>query len=368
MIQSRLARLAQQLSKTEFAGIALNAGPSLTYFTGLDFHLMERPVVFIYLPEKEPILILPRMEEAKIAGIKEEIRSFVYDENPDGWGEVFSEAFKYANVGKETIGVEPLGLRLLEYNFLQKAAQSAQFADGSAIIASLRCVKDEAEISCMQKAVDIAQNALQAVVPLIKKGMEEKELANELVMQLLRQGSDSTLPFSPIVSSGPNGANPHAKPSRRRLVEGDLLVIDWGASYGGYVSDLTRTFAVGEVDEESKKIHQLVKEANAAGRAAGKVGIACAEVDRAARIVIENAGYGKFFTHRTGHGFGKECHEEPYIRDDNGVLLQAGTTYTVEPGIYLPGKNGVRIEDDVLVTADGPISLSNLSRELDQVG
>jgi Xaa-Pro dipeptidase len=368
MIQSRFARLAQLLSQTEFAGIALNAGPSLTYFTGLNFHLMERPVVFIYLPEKEPILILPRLEEAKIAGIKGDISSFVYDENPDGWGEVFCKAFKYADVGAETIGVEPRGLRLLEYNLLQQASESTRFVDGSTLIGSLRCVKDEDEIACMQKAVDIAQNALQAVVPLIKCGMEEKELANELVMQLLRQGSDSVLPFSPIVSSGPNGANPHAKPSERRLTEGDLLVIDWGASYGGYVSDLTRTFAVGEVDEESKKIHQLVKEANAAGRAAGKVGCACAEVDRAARTVIRSAGYAEYFTHRTGHGIGKECHEEPYIREDNEALLQVGTTYTVEPGIYLPGKNGVRIEDDVLVTADGPISLSNLSRKLIQVG
>lgn len=368
MIQSRLARLAQQLSTTEFAGIALNAGPSLTYFTGLNFHLMERPVVFIYLLEKEPILILPRMEEAKIAGIKEEIRSFAYDENPDGWGEVFAKALKYAEIGDKTVGVEPLGLRLIEYNFLQQAAQSTRFTDGSAITASLRCVKDKDEISCMQKAVDIAESALQAVVPLIKYGMEEKEIANELVMQLLRQGSQSTLPFSPIVSSGPNGANPHAKPSERKLVEGDLLVIDWGAGYGGYVSDLTRTFAVGEVDEESRKIHQLVKEANAAGRAAGKVGCACAEVDRAAREVIESGGYGKYFTHRTGHGIGKECHEEPYMRGDNEVPLQAGTTYTVEPGIYLPGKNGVRIEDDVLVTVDGPVSLSTLSRELVHVG
>ncbi len=368
MIQARLARLKQRLSQTHFAGVALNAGPSLTYFTGLNFHLMERPVVLVYVPEKKPALILPRLEQAKISDIQESINSFFYDENPDSWGDVFTKALEYVDVGAENIAVEPLALRLLEFNLLQCASDKIRYVDGSDIIGSLRCLKDDDEITLMQKAVDIAQDALLKVMPLIKCGMEERELAGELVVQLLRHGSDPLLPFSPIVSSGPNGANPHAKPSRRRLSEGDLLVIDWGASYGGYVSDITRTFAVGDVDDESKSIHHLVQQANTAGRAAGKVGIACAEVDRAAREIIENGGYGDYFTHRTGHGIGKECHEEPYIRDDNGLLLQAGMTYTVEPGIYIPGKNGVRIEDDVLVTEQGPVSLSSLPRDIIQVG
>lgn len=368
MIQSRLMRLNQLLLQSDFKGVALNAGPSLTYFTGLNFHLMERPVVLIYVPEKEPVLVLPRLEEAKILKIKENVRSFFYGENPGTWGDVFKKALRYVDAGETTIGVEPLCLRLLEYSLLRQAAQKVRFLDGSELIGSLRIVKDENEIALMQKAVDIAQDALQAVIPQIKQGMEEREVAGELVVQLLRHGSEPTLPFSPIVSSGPNGANPHAKPSQRRLAGGDLLVIDWGASYGGYVSDLTRTFAVGGVAEESKKIHQLVQRANAAGRAAGRSGIACGEVDRAARMVIESGGYGRYFTHRTGHGIGKECHEEPYMRDGNEKLLRAGMTYTVEPGIYLPGQNGVRIEDDVLVTKKGAVSLSNLTRELIQVG
>ena len=129
----------------------------------------------------------------------------------------------------------------------------------------------------MRRAVQIAQSALEAALPLIKVGMTEKELAAELVVQLLRNGSEPELPFSPIVSAGPNTANPHASPSDRKLAGGDLLVVDWGATYDGYVSDLTRTFAVGEVDDECRKIHQIVQEANAAGRAAAKPGVPCAD-------------------------------------------------------------------------------------------
>ncbi|MDL1927333.1 aminopeptidase P family protein, partial [Anaerolineae bacterium AMX1] len=206
-----------------------------------------------------------------------------------------------------------------------------------------------------------------AVIPLVKVGMTEKELAAELIVQLFKHGSEPELPFAPIVSAGPNSANPHASPSDRKLQRGDLLVVDWGAAFGGYISDLTRTFAVGEVDAECARIHAVVQEANAAGRAAAKPGVPCAEVDKAARAVIEAAGYGKFFTHRTGHGIGMEPHEDPYIRGDNMQILEAGMTFTIEPGIYLPNRNGVRIEDNVVITDSGVDVLSSLPREMKTV-
>jgi Xaa-Pro aminopeptidase len=176
------------------------------------------------------------------------------------------------------------------------------------------------------------------------------------------------LSFSPIVSGGPNSANPHASPSDRKIQRGDLLVIDWGAMTDGYISDLTRTFAVGKVDPEYEKIHRIVQEANQAGREASKPGVPCANVDKAARFVIDKAGYGRYFTHRTGHGIGMEGHEEPYIRADNHKLLEPGMTYTVEPGIYLPDRNGVRIEDNVLISDTGMDCLSRLPRDIRVVG
>ncbi|MEE4243446.1 MAG: Xaa-Pro peptidase family protein [Desulfopila sp.] len=367
MIQSRFEALTKALDAAEFSGIALNAGASLTYFTGLDFHLMERPVVLLFIPSKKPVLILPQLEAAKVTGI-EGMEFFFYDEDPDGWQAVFAEALVFSGAVGANLAVEPLQLRLLEYSLLQKSGRDLLCSDGSSLIAALRSRKDPDEIELLQKAVDIAQNALVSTLSLIRIGMTEKELAGELVMQLFRHGSDASLPFSPIVASGPNGANPHSRPSARKLTEGDLLVIDWGAAHDGYVSDLTRTFAVGNIDAESAAIHEIVQQANSAGRKAGGVGVPCDAVDRAARQVIDKAGYGKFFTHRTGHGIGKQCHEEPYLRKGNGEILAVGMTYTVEPGIYLPGKNGVRIEDDVVVTTEGVVSLSNLPRKIIQVG
>jgi Xaa-Pro dipeptidase len=224
--------------------------------------------------------------------------------------------------------------------------------------------KDEFEISAMRKAAKIAQLALKATLPQIKIGVTEQEIAAELTLQLLQHGSKPKLPFFPIVSTGPNSANPHAAPSNRKLAAGDLLVIDYGANVDNYYSDITRTFAIGEVEPEFQKIAEVVLAANQAGHAAAKPGVPARDVDQAARQVIEAAGYGEFFIHRTGHGLGLEGHEEPYIRGDNLNHLQTGMSFTIEPGIYLPNRGGVRIEDDVVITASGCESFTDLPREL----
>ena len=210
--------------------------------------------------------------------------------------------------------------------------------------------------------------ALLNTLKLAKMGMTERELSAELSIQMLRAGTDPDMPFAPIVAGGPNSANPHAGPSDRRLTPGDLLVIDWGATYQGYVSDLTRTFAVGAVDGELRKIAGIVAEANAAGRAASRPGIQAGDVDRAARAVIDRSGYGAYFTHRVGHGIGMEGHEPPYMFAENTLILAEGMTYTVEPGIYLTGRGGVRVEDNVVITATGAETLSDLPRELLSIG
>ena len=233
---------------------------------------------------------------------------------------------------------------------------------------TLENAKDAQEIDAMRRAVQIAQQALQAVLPMIGPGVTERQVASELVIQLFRAGSQTELPFAPIVASGPNSANPHAVPSNRPLQTGDLLVIDWGASADGYISDLTRTFAIGGASPEYQRVAKLVKQANQSGRDAAGPGVPAEAVDWAARRLIAEAGYGEYFTHRTGHGIGMEGHEEPYIREGNRLILQSGMAFTVEPGIYLPGRGGVRIEDNVVVTATGAECLSDLPRELIVLG
>jgi Xaa-Pro dipeptidase len=368
MYPSRIKQLKALLRSSNLDALALNPGPSLIYMTGLHFGLMERPIVTFFTANSEPVIVLPELEMLKIKDLPFKVKPFPYGENPADWENTFLEAGQLLGLKGKRIGIEPLHMRLVEFCKVIAIAGETECQDATQMVGSLRLCKDKLEIAAMRKAVKLAQEALEATIPFIKVGVTEKEIAAELVIQLLRHGSQSDMPFAPIVSSGPNSANPHASPSDRKIRYGDLLAVDWGAAVDGYISDLTRTFAVGKIDEEYHQIHQVVLSANAAGRAAAQPGVPCANVDIAARTVIEKAGYGRYFTHRTGHGIGMEVHEDPYMRGDNLQLLEPGMTFTIEPGIYLPGQNGVRIEDNVAITENGADCLSDMPRALRVVG
>ncbi|HVN56344.1 MAG TPA: Xaa-Pro peptidase family protein [Anaerolineaceae bacterium] len=364
----RLETLYASMKKVGIDTLTLNPGPNLAYLTGLHFHLSERPTLGLFTPGKKPALILPALETNKVASNSLEMETFPFGDNPADWNQAYARAAKNQGLEHKKIGVEPVRLRVLELRFLEEAAPGAEIVSADEVLSSLRICKEPGEIQNMRQAVTIAQNALNATLPLIKIGMTERQLASELTLQLMRAGSDGELPFQPIVAGGPNSANPHAVPTNRKFQPGDLVVIDWGASYQDYFSDLTRTFAIAEISTDLAEVVQVVAQANAAGRAAGKPGIEAGQVDQVTRKVIEDAGLGEYFIHRTGHGLGMESHEAPYIYGENSFLLSQGMAYTIEPGIYIPGQGGVRIEDDVVVTRSGSESLSNLIRELIVVG
>lgn len=361
----RQTKLAEMLMSSGIDTLALNAGPTITYLTGLHFHLSERPVVAFFRPDFSPVIVLPELEAGKLEGLPFPLGASTYGEDPHTWQTAFTEALRSIDIDKHRIGVEERRMRVLEVRLLEKAAPQADIIPAQEILAEIRMYKDAAEIENMRQAVDIAQRALIGALPVIKPGISEKEIAAELTIQLLRNGSSPEFPFSPIVASGPNSANPHATPTNRPLTNGDLLIIDWGATCDGYFSDLTRTFAIGSnLDDELKRVALIVEKANLAAQKQTSPGISASEVDQAARQIIEKAGYGQYFIHRTGHGLGMESHEEPYIRSGNELLLAEGMVFTIEPGIYLPGRGGVRIEDNVVITATGIESLSNLPRYL----
>lgn len=368
IIIDRQEKLRNAIKNAGLDAVVINPSPSLHYLTGLHFHMSERPVVLIFPVEGAPAVVLPELETAKLHNISFQLEGFPYREDPGLWHKSFEEAFQYSDLLEAVIGYEQRALRLLEYNLLKQSAKTARFTSADRIIGALRMYKDSAEIAAMRKAAQIAEIALQDTLPKIKVGTREYDIAAELTMQLIQHGSNPRLPFFPIVSGGPNSANPHAAPSDRKLTEGDLLVIDYGANVDNYLSDITRTFAIGDVEPEFKKIAEIVLRANQAGHAAAKPGIPLGDIDKAARDVIEAAGYGKYFIHRTGHGLGLEGHEEPYIRSDNRTLIEIGMTFTIEPGIYLPYRGGVRIEDDVVITETGCESLTSLPRDLLVIG
>lgn len=363
-MNNRLKSLFAKIQESNLTALAINPGPTFIYLTGMSFHIMERPTVLLLTRSGQAALILPELEAAKVEGHRDYLQCFPFSDNPNLWVDAFKAACIALHITAGEIGVEPTRIRFLEMDFLTQAVPQAKFTSAAPLFASLRMNKDADEIALMRKAAQIAQRGLADTIPFIKPGVTERAIAAQLTMHMLEAGSDPDLPFAPIVSGGPNSANPHASPSERPLQEGDMLVIDWGAAYHGYYSDLTRTFAIGKIDPEYKKIHEIVRLANEAGRAAGKPGIVAGDVDRAARKVIDSAGYGPYFTHRVGHGLGMEGHEEPYMFAENTHILTVGNTYTVEPGIYLPTRNGVRIEDDMVVTETGCESLSDFERAL----
>lgn len=363
-IPSRQRRLLDQLDRHGLDALLLNAGPSLTYMTGLHVHLSERPVVAIFRADGVPGLVLPELEQRKLEGLPFEVRAHVYGEDPSTWAKIFRRAADEARLDFRRIGVEPQRFRLLELRLIEEAAPRAAYLDGGEVLSALRRLKDPYEIERVHEAVHVAEGALRRTLGAIRPGITEKALASELTMRLLEAGSAPELPFPPIVAFGDSTADPHAVPTDRALRKGDLILIDWGANIDGYLSDLTRMFRYGSLDDELGAIVDVVRAANEAARQAARPGVLTADVDHAARSVIEQAGFGPQFVHRTGHGIGLETHEVPYIRAGGGVTLEPGMIFTVEPGIYLPGRGGARVEDDVIVTDDGLETISSLDRGL----
>ncbi|MGD9100744.1 MAG: Xaa-Pro peptidase family protein [Anaerolineae bacterium] len=354
----------QRLDTTGVDCIALVPGPNMVYLTGLHFHLSERPIIAFFPASGQPALLVPALEAIKTEHAPHPIdwQIFAYSDE-DGPDAACARACAALNLSGKRLAVERLTMRVLELSMVQRDAPGLQIIAAEPLLADLRMCKDAGELAHMRRAATIAQEALTHTLQAVRPGMTEQEIAAELMVNLLRGGSEAPA-FAPAVQSGPNSASPHAGPGSRRLEPGDLLLIDFGATVQGYASDITRTFAIGGLEPELTQVHETVQAANAAGRAAAGPDVPCQEVDRAARRVIEEAGYGPYFIHRTGHGLGLEIHEPPYIIEGNARRLQAGMTFTVEPGIYLPGRGGVRVEDDVVITEEGCESLTSFERGL----
>lgn len=359
----RLERLQQTIADSAFDAVVLNPSPSLVYVADLHFHLSERPVILCIPASGTPSIVLPELEAAKAGRAPFGIDAFTYSESPDSWQRAFDAALDRLPDGA-TVGLEPGSHRVLELRYIEAALPGSSFDSAAGLMADLRMIKDPAELDAMQEAVGMAERALRDTLQSVKPGVTERRINSLLVQNLLRHGSDGELPFQPIVAFGANSADPHAVSSDYEAREGDLILIDWGAGNRGYFSDLTRTFALGEIGDELAAIYETVRAANEAGREAAGPGVRAGDIDRAAREVIRKAGYGEYFVHRTGHGLGLEVHEDPYIRADNDQLMRPGMTFTVEPGIYLAGRGGVRIEDDVVITDNGARSLSTYPRDL----
>ncbi len=270
------------------------------------------------------------------------------------------------SLGAKTVAVEADRLTVSDYTRFAKAFEGIEIiADGTldSAINDARSIKEPQEIEKIKTAQGIAEKAFEHICNFIKEGKTEKEIQLELDFYMLSHGADG-LSFETIAVSGANGSMPHGVPSEKKVKKGELITMDYGALFEGYHSDMTRTVALGEINDEQKLIYNTVLKAQLAAIDAIKSGVTGKEADAAARDLIKNAGFGEYFGHGTGHGVGVEIHEFPNVSPSNEKPLKTGNVVTAEPGIYIPGKYGVRIEDMVLVSDSGCENLTNCPKEL----
>lgn len=360
---SRIDRLDPLLDRAGLAALVVVPGPNLRYLAGLEMHRSERVTLAIFPRQGHPALLLPALEAPPVRRhLALAIELFPWSDE-EGPRPALHRLQEHLPLDGERLGVEERHMRLLEWYTLQQAFPRSPVEPADPLLAELRMAKDEAEIAAMRRAAAALERGLQDVLERLRPGMTEREAARAWQWAVAEAGADG-LPEEPIVAAGTHGASPHARPTDRPMERGELVTFDGVARVDGYYGDLTRTVALGQPGEALRQIYALVRRANEAGRQAIRPGVPAEAVDRAARDVIEAGGYGQFFLHRTGHGLGLEVHEPPYIVAGNEQPLRPGMTFTVEPGIYVEDLGGVRIEDDLLVTAAGGESLTTIDREL----
>jgi Xaa-Pro aminopeptidase len=361
---ARLRRAQEAMAAAGVDALLLSLGADLPWLTGYTAMPLERLTMLVVPPAggSTPTLFVPELEAPRVAPLPE-----VFSLRP--WAETEDPVELVAAAVRAVAPPEPalaIGDRTWARFLLalQEKLPAASWRRAAMVTGPLRAVKDEAELAALARAAacadEVAAALLAGEVPLV--GRSELQVAADISQRLLGAGHEQ-VNFA-IVASGPNAASPHHDPSGRLIGKAEVVVCDFGGSLGGYCSDITRTVFTGPPPAELESVYEVVAEAQAAGVAAARVGTPCSEVDRAARAVIEKAGYGPYFVHRTGHGIGLEEHEDPYLVAGNDEPISAGNVFSVEPGVYLPGKGGVRLEDIVAATPAGPQPLNKASHDL----
>lgn len=350
----RVKRLQGRMDDSGIDAALLSVGADLPYFTGYEAMPSERLTVLVVPSTGDPVLFIPRLEAPRVEPGEFEVRAWGESEDP------IRLAKSMANPSRVAVGDHMWSVFLTRF---QKEWTDAEWLPASEVTGELRIRKDTAEVALLRQAAHAVDRAMARIPTEVRfSGRSEIEVARDLARLTIEEGHDSA-DFT-IVASGPFCASPHHEPGERLIEEGDLVVCDFGGRLSGYCSDSTRTFVVGEPEEEQQEVHAIVAAANQAGRAAVSPGVACQDVDHAARKVIDDAGYGDYFIHRTGHGIGLEVHEHPYMVEGNDRALEEGMAFSIEPGIYLPGRFGVRIEDIVVCTGNDGESLNRSNRDL----
>jgi Xaa-Pro aminopeptidase len=364
----RLRRAADATAEHGFDAMLVAVGPDLLYLTAYEAIPLERLTMLVVIPGQAPTIVVPRLERgAAEAGLRTDVAIVTWNEMRDPYDVVTGLLLDPTGHAAPRIAVSDTlwASHLLR---LQVALRSARFAPASPVLSDLRIIKDADEIALLRLAAQAADRVVAHIAAGQLVGRTEADVAREVRDRLIAEGHD-VASFA-IVGSGPNSASPHHEASDRVIRAGEPIVLDIGGTLGGYGSDITRTLWVtggdpaNGPDEGFRHLFGVLYAAQAAATRAVRSGVACEEIDATARRPIDAEGYGEAFFHRTGHGIGVEAHEDPYLIAGNELPLREGMAFSVEPGIYLVGQYGARIEDIVVCGPDGPIVLNEAPREL----
>jgi Xaa-Pro aminopeptidase len=361
--EARLEKAIWAVQADGLDAMLVGVGSDLRYLTGYEAMPLERLTMLVLRPAGRPFIVVPRLERgAAEAGLRTPVEIRTWEETDDPYARVVDGI---APDGRVAVSDTLPAMHLLR---IQAAlGSSTRYALASSVLRDLRMIKDPDEVALLRAAAHAADRVVAQIAGGRLVGRTEADVAREVRDRLVAEGHDEA--HFAIVASGPNSASPHHEASDRVIRAGEPIVLDIGGTLGGYGSDITRTLWVtgGGPDgptEAFRTLFDVLLRAQATGTAAARPGVACEAVDAAARSVIDDAGYGAAFFHRTGHGIGLDGHEDPYLVAGNALPLAAGMAFSVEPGIYFPGEHGARIEDIVVCGEDGPIVLNEAPREL----
>ena len=355
----RIDRATRQAADAGLTGVLVTPGPDLSYFVGyMPITINERITMLVIQLGRAPAMIVPVIERPD-AQAAPGASVVALSDWADGSDPYEATATLLHPTGRYAISDSAWALHVLR---LQERLPDSTYVSMTASLPMLRAIKDADEIERLAAAGAAADASFEEIVKVRFAGRTESEVGADLA-DLLRKHGHSQVDFT-VVGSGPNGANPHHELGERIIEDGDMVVLDFGGLKDGYGSDTTRTVHVGDPTDEEREVFEIVRRAQQAGFEAVRPGVACQEIDRAAREVIADAGYGEHFIHRVGHGIGLTSHEPPYMVDGETQLIEPGMCFSIEPGVYLPGRFGVRIEDIIVATEDSGRRLNNTSREM----
>ncbi len=360
LAQQRCGAAQEEMRRQGIDVMLVSPSSDLVYLISHHTHVSERLTLFMLPATGQPVMLAPELE----APLARHLATFFALHTWADGGDPYAAVRSLLPSSGKTIAVSDQlwSLHLLS---LQAALPQASFVPASRVVAPLRRIKDSAEVAALRRAAAAADAAMADVLKSPLTGRTEREVAQLVGDRLIAHGHQR-VDFA-IVGGGPNSGSPHHVTGDRRLEEGDALVLDFGGVLDDYYSDITRSVLLGKPPAEYRRVYDIVREAQEKAFQTVRPGLACQEVDRAARGVISAAGYGEYFVHRTGHGLGLDVHEEPYMVEGNTMPMQPGMVFSIEPGIYIPGRFGVRIEDIVVVTANGAERLNNAPRELPEL-